>query len=370
MNSFEGKSRNPFQFIVFGLDAFLIIIIFLLIFQIFYNQSYDLLIFLFIVAFDLVVASIFIFLLVFKLSLWFKDNKNFYELVYIISFSMVFLSLIFAAIGLTQELISRPQLVTPISDPWDRMSTVKPVYYDLYRATSLISFGFIWISTSLFLKNYLVNYSKRSEKWKYWILSALPLIYYLITSDYIINNILNILIFQYPSFTSVFFYILGSTKQIGGFFFALPLFFMARNSINVNLKFCLQLFAIGIMILYSSIQISTLHVLPFPPFGLITLSNTLIASYLVFIGLTYSAKSVSDDRKLLNNLKKQFKDDSHSFLNAIGSAEWNKNLEITTQKLIKQVSDNRNSESNLKEDDIKSYIADLMDEIKESKTPK
>ena len=82
------------------------------------------------------------------------------------------------------------------------------------------------------------------------------------------------------------------------------------------------------MMLFSSIQISTLHILPYPPFGLITLSILPISSYLVLLGLYYSAKSLSYDKKFLNELKKQIKNESNMFLNAIGSAEWNKNLEI------------------------------------------
>ena len=165
----------------------------------------------------------------------------------------------------------------------------------------------------------------------------------------------------------LFFIFLEGTKQVGGFFFALPLFFMARKAENINLKYYLLLSACGIMIIYSSIQISIIHILPYPPFGLITLSVMPISSYLVLVGLYNSARSVSNDKKLLIQLRKQIKNESHSFLNAIGSAEWNKNLEKTVHKILLQVKDEEIADSNLGEEDIRSYVLDLVKELNKEK---
>ena len=121
------------------------------------------------------------------------------------------------------------------------------------------------------------------------------------------------------------------------------------------------------MILYSSIQISILHILPYPPFGLNTLSVMPIASYLVLTGLYYSAKSVSYDRELLLRLKKQIKNESHSFLNAIGSAEWNRNIESTVHNILEQVEVTEEPDSNLEEDDIRNYISEVINELSKEK---
>lgn len=372
MNLFKGQSENSKKFyhvLMIAAVVFVFSSLLSLILQLILHQSYSVFTFIFIVASNLAISSTIVTILLLKLSLWLKSNKNLYVFFYVISFSMLLLSLISSAIGLIQELVARHSPITPIPNPWDRMSTLEPITFDMYRISSMLSFAFIWIATSYFLKNYVSNYSKRTEKWKYWVLATLPLIYYIITSDFVINNVLNLLIFQYPSFSNTIFYLLGSTKQIGGLFFALPLFFMAKNAVNTNLKYYLSLSATGIMILYSSIQISTLNILPYPPFGLVTLSTIPISSYLILIGLYYSAKSVSNDRKLLQRLRKQIKNESISFLSAIGSAEWNKNLELTVHNLSKKVEESKEStNSNLKEDDIRRYIVDMMDEIKKKKS--
>jgi|GEM_PF-3482667 len=177
-------------------------------------------------------------------------------------------------------------------------------------------------------------------------------------------------ILQYPDFTSVIFYLLGVTKQLGGFFFSLSFIFMSRKVDNVRLKYYLLLTAIGIMILYSSIQISTLHILPYPPFGIITLSLMPISSYLILSGLYYSARSISKDKKFLAELRKQINNESNSFLNSIGSAEWNRTLEITIRDVLKQVGNEGEIDVDftLEDNDVRSYVFNVIKELKKEET--
>lgn len=363
----RSKRTNYYHYLMITVLVFLISIIALTIVQMAKYQSYSLSMFILTIGYDFGVSSIIIVILVSKFSSWFRSNKNLYELLYIVSFSALLVSIISACIGLIQELGDRYSPITAISNPWDRMSTIKPIFYDVFRISFLISFGFVWLATSFFLKNYLGNHSSKFNKWKYWILAILPLIYYISASDFVINSVLNYLIFEYPGFTNFILYFLGGAKQVGGFFFALPILFMAKNTVNINLKYYLLLTAIGLMILYSSIQISILHILPYPPFGLNTLSVMPIASYLVLTGLYYSAKSVSYDRELLLRLKKQIKNESHSFLNAIGSAEWNRNIESTVHNILEQVEVTEEPDSNLEEDDIRNYISEVINELSKEK---
>jgi hypothetical protein len=280
---------------------------------------------------------------------------------------MILLTLSSAAMGLIQELQEKPSTVTALVNPWNNTSSINRIFYDLYRYCSLISFGSFWIATSVFLKNYSINYSKKIGKWKFWILVTLPMIYYIGTIDLIQNNYLNDLIFQYPILSKVIFYV-GVPKQIGGFFFALSFIYMSWNIDNIKLRYYLLLTAVGIMMLVGSIQISTLHILPYPPFGLITLSMLPISSYLVLIGLYYSARSLSYDKNFLVELRKKVKNKSNSFLSAIGSAEWNKNLEVTINDVLKQIGKEDETDYTLETDDVRDYVIDIIKELKKEKT--
>jgi hypothetical protein len=220
------------------------------------------------------------------------------------------------------------------------------------------------------LKNYSSNYVKGVGKKKYWLLASLPLVYFLVSSDYIINQ-LNSYIFEYPYLSNLFVYLLGGTKQIGGAFFAICFILMSKYSSNQNLKIFLAFSAAGIMMLFSSLQISVLQLIPFPPFGLTTLSIMPISAYLLLNGLYYSAQSIAFDKKILVSLKNRAKEDPSAFLSGIGSAEWSKNIESTVANIVKRTArPEGQTDSELSSEDVQKYLSEVMDEIQQSKKPK
>jgi hypothetical protein len=229
-------------------------------------------------------------------------------------------------------------------------------------------FGIVWLATSLLLRSYAINYSKRIGKKKLWILVSIPLVYYFISSDFILNQFTTI-IFEYPYLANLIVYSFGAAKQVGGVFFAISFIFMLRNASSRQLKITLALSAAGIMILFSSIQITILQLIPYPPFGLGTLLTMPISSYLLLIGLYYSAKSISLDTQLLQSLKKRIKDESSAFLSGIGSAEWQQNVENTVQGIVKKSERQREDlGSDLSVEDVKSYISQVVREMEEAKS--
>jgi len=158
-------------------------------------------------------------------------------------------------------------------------------------------------------------------------------------------------------------------KQVGGVFFAISFLFMLRNASSKQLKVTLALSASGIMTLFSSIQITILQLIPYPPFGFSTLSLLPISSYLLLIGLYYSARSISQDTQLLLSLKKRIKDESSTFLGSIGSAEWQQNVENTVHGIIKKSEKHpEDFASDLSAEDVKSYISQVVQEVEEYKS--
>jgi len=229
-------------------------------------------------------------------------------------------------------------------------------------------FGIVWLATSLLLRSYTINYYKRIGKKKLWILMSLPLFYYIISSDFILNQFTKI-IFEYPYLANLIVYSFGMVKQVGGVFFAISFLFMLRNASSKQLKVTLALSASGIMTLFSSIQITILQLIPYPPFGFSTLSLLPISSYLLLIGLYYSARSISQDTQLLLSLKKRIKDESSTFLGSIGSAEWQQNVENTVHGIIKKSEKHpEDFASDLSAEDVKSYISQVVQEVEEYKS--
>ena len=265
------------------------------------------------------------------------------------------------------ELEGRISSISPEPNPWDRTSTRELLVSDIYSISSLAMFVIVWLATSLLLRSYVVNYVKRIGKKMFWILVSLPLAYYLISSDFVLNQFIPI-IFDYPYLANLITYSFGAAKQVGGVFFAISFIFMLKKAASRQLKITLALSAAGIMMLFSSIQITILQLIPYPPFGLSTLSTMPIASYLLLVGLYYSAKSISYDTQLLHSLKKRVRDEPSAFLGGIGSAEWQLNIENTVQNIMeKSKKPEEDLGSDLSEGDVKSYLSQVVKEVEDYK---
>jgi hypothetical protein len=176
-----------------------------------------------------------------------------------------------------------------VPNPWDISSIRKSVFYDMYRIGTLISFGLVWLVTSLLLKNYTKMHQKRIGWWKFWLLASLPSLYYVFPIDLITNNLVTGIL-EYPFlriliiYVSVVIYVSVATRQVGGFFFALSFFFMARSVENIDLK-----------------------------------------NYLILSGV---------DKELLLKLGKHISMQPDSFLSGIGSAEWSQNVQTTVNQVM------------------------------------
>ena len=322
------------------------------------------------VSYNLLVSITAVGILSFKFLTWLRRNKNLSILLYFAAFAVSCLVISSALAILILELEGRPSSVSAEPNPWDRTSTRKLPISDFYRFNSLVLFGIVWLATSLLLRSYSINYSKRIDKKKLWFLVSIPLVYYFISSDFILNQFIPVF-FEYPNLVNLIVYSFGAAKQVGGFFFAISFIIMLRNASSRQLKVTLALSASGILILFSSIQITILQLVPYPPFGVVTLLAMPISSYLLLIGLYFSAKSISQDTQLLQSLKKSIKDESSSFLSGIGSAEWQRNVESTVQGIVKKrekspedvTSDYAGSE--LSAEDVKSYISQVIQEVED-----
>ena len=93
-----------------------------------------------------------------------------------------------------------------------------------------------------------------------------------------------------------------------------------------------------------------------------------ISSYLLLIGLYYSAQSVAFDKEILVSLKNRVRENPSAFLSGIGSAEWSKNVENTVDSLVKRAGKSiQQTDSELSSQDVQKYMAEVIEEIHRSK---
>jgi hypothetical protein len=149
--------------------------------------------------------------------------------------------------------------------------------------------------------------------------------------------------------------------------FAIPYFLVSRKISNLRVKYYLKLTAIGLILLFLCIQVSSLPLLPYPPFGLISISFLGLSSYLILVGIYGSAISVSEDSMLPKSIRKLVIKETR-LVDSIATAEMEKEIQnkviSTTRRLSDTISKETGIESSLQEEDIERYCKEVLAEIK------
>lgn len=350
-------------FLLFS-TAFLTIVLSLMIKDMFINSTYDLFLFQFIILYSILVAICIQIIVIIKFLQWVIKNKNIILVIYTITHFSLFIILIMILLLISNKIDINSFEVSPSQNPFAKTIIIDSLLQEIFRIVFLLTFILIWIATSILLKTYSTNYMKRIGKVKFWILVSLPLIYYIFSSDFVTNNIFefldNTFDLNYISYISL----ISLTNPIGGIFFALPFFFMSKNTSNKNLKFYLLICAVGIMMLISSLDFLFFYLYPYPPFGLSTIANVPLSAYLLLVGIVFSARSISYDKKLLSELNIQIKNQPSAFLKGIGSIEWQNNIEKTIKQIKIEKLEETTPSSSLTKEEIHNYIIRVINEMK------
>jgi hypothetical protein len=305
---------------------------------------------------------------------WYRSNRNLVVFLYGISAASLSLNagLTLAFSGVILQ--DKPELVLP------RVGTLLPLFEpgsmnDILNTfviiSSVISFLVTWIATTSLLH----HYSRRLGKLKYWIIVAIPLVYFLsqflnpllglfdpiIELSPVINSILLILIF-------------ALSKPAGGILFGVAFWSIARNVQSSVVRDYMKIAAFGLTLLFISNQaISTVNAPSFPPFGIVTVSFMGLASYLMLIGIYYSAMSVSQDVRLRTTIRR-FAVDELRLLHNIGSAELRVKLENQMKDIITKnqtmMLEETGVQPSLSEEDAKQYLNEIMKELGKQKNSK
>ena len=241
-----------------------------------------------------------------------------------------------------------------------------PFYlYNIYVISSIIAFILAWIATAIILR----RDRKRTGNIKYWILVSLPLVYFLSQFISLLLNVFAPLLDQNPVFFGLLLSVLFPvSKAIGGMLFGVGFWAMARTIHRQNIvRDYLVITAIGFILLFVSDQAVSLIVAPYPPFGLASVATMGLASYLILVGLYYTAISVSNDIDLRKSISvtaiKEF-----NLLRSIGTAQTEEQIQKIVSKIVKTQTLKLETQPVIStEEDMKDYVAFVLDEIKQQK---
>jgi hypothetical protein len=352
----------------------LVIILLIAIFQMITASHYNILLLALAIGISYIVAIVNLSLLSQRFFSWYRSNRNLVVFLYGISAASLSLN-----VGLTLALSGvllqdKPELVLPRVGtllPLFEPGSIKAILNASVIISSIVSFLITWVATSSLLH----HYSRRLGKLKYWIIVAIPLVYFL---SQFLNPLLGIFdpIIQLSPVVNIILLILifALSKPVGGILFGVAFWSIARNVQSTVVRDYMKIAAYGLVLVFISNQaISTVNAPSFPPFGLVTVSFMGLASYLMLIGIYYSAVSVSQDVKLRRKIRR-FAVDEVRLLHNIGSAELAVKLESQTKEIMTKnqasMLEETGVQSSLNEEDAKQYLNEILKELGKQKNSK
>lgn len=339
-------------------QSIIITILLTVLFQIMISESYYTSLIKYTILLSTLLSIFFISLLFTRFLSWYKSSKN-----------KVLLFFTFSTIGIIANSILVILFsyfvflnVFPVMDPLipsiNNMVIHQPGLKNTYVVTSTIAFALIWISSVLILKPYASNLGVI----RFWFLMSIPNIYFISKfhfyqfwlSDLLIGTDL----FTPLSFLRFLSLLDISTSVLAAIVFGIAFWIISRKILDNSLKQFIQISGIGISLLFLSSQVTTLTLLPYPPFGLVSISFASISGYLLLIGLYHSAM-ITSKNSVIRSLIHKFANDELRFISSMGSSEMKHNIANQFKQVIKKFGNEiaeMDYKSNNPEQDVKDFV--------------
>jgi hypothetical protein len=304
---------------------------------------------------------------------WFRTNKNsIVVLLYASSFALFAFGLVFISVNefflmLQTEPIRTPQSEVTFPSDYFEPGSFLANTFDTYQYIYTIAFVILMAGTALLLH----HYSRNIGRIKFWIIISLPILYKVSTS------LENFGLITLETDTAAFYYwlITSLSTSSGGILFGIAFWTVAKTIRQDSVvKKYLMIAAFGFVLHFLSNNL-TLTAASYPPFGIATLIPLPLSAYMIFLGVYCAAISISQDIQLRQSIKKVATQDSN-LLSSIGTAHMEHEVQRRidrfkdiVQEEEKELEQKTGIEANMEEEDIKSIIEEVLQEIGKTKKP-
>ncbi len=316
-------------------------------------------------------SILFLLLLVLLLVGWFKSSKNFMIIAYAISFSIVCIYLVVSTVYVniqfthTSEWVKAKSLHSTLVDT--AISNLSFSFGTTLDALSLLSFVLVWIATVALLR----QYRSKIGRTRFLVITTIPLIYFLIPFEIYFANFSETMLSGSPVIFSVIYILLFSaTKQVGSVLFSVVFLTAATKIKQPHLQNSLRIAAIGIAVVFSSLEINSLLYAAYPPYGTLTIMLMPLGSYSLFTGLFASARLASQDKKLRREFF-QSAEKQLAFLQTLGKVQMENELKKSLNSILKRSSVLDESRDDYRrEENVRELVQEVLDELRSKRSTK
>ena len=339
------------------------ILIGFLTFQMFYYKEFKTVILIIFIATNYGIGSLLMIKLDTLFFRWFRLYHNLAVLLYFIAISLIIFNLIVTAVYASIRINDRPPETRQFVGGSIDISIAKyPNLQTIHKISSVLSFASMWLATSVLL----INYRHKSIKTiAYWFLLSIPLIYFLINyfSTFIFKNVLFPYLNDPITSALILTAFLTLSKPIGGLTFGILFWKMSQLvSHEKSLRLYMIISGVGVFLIFSADQAATLSLVPYPPFGLATISILCIGAYMMLVGIYNSATLVAKDKEL----RKEFYRNAMSqldLLRAIGVTEMEKEVIKNYKSIEKRIKSPEMRDRRFERDEAREILHDIVDDL-------
>ena len=305
----------------------------------------------------------------YRFLVWSTSNKNRVVVAYGISMALLSASGVFTVFYINDALSGQRDIeyIRPFRNLIAIVASVENIFSSSYFVSSLAAFLFTWLATILLLN----HYSKKLGMIIFWILVLIPLVYFLSQFEgAFLNMFVSLRKLDPIVFSVTHTLIFSATKSVGGILFGIAFWSVSKNIENKVVKNYLIVSAYGMVLLFTANQPVGLTLIPYPPFGLVSISFLGLSSYLVFIGIFSASMSVALDSKLRTIIKRSALDET-KFVETIGTSEMEKLIERRVRHMVSRMEADFKKETgvepSLSDSEAKDYIKQVLDEVRENR---
>jgi hypothetical protein len=236
---------------------------------------------------------------------------------------------------------------------------------NLYFVSYILSFVSAWIANAALLS----TYANKLGKTKYLLIAASPLIFFVgqfvasFTNE--ISSMVHVDRFFLASFTTI---IITLSKPLGGLMLGIGFWSMAKLGKNdTPLNMYLIISGFGFLLLFTSNQAILMSIVPYPPFGIATITVMGLSAYFVVIGIYMSTISLAQDAELRRSIRRVARTQSKLF-DSMVTAEIEREIEMRVMQVIRTQSVEMEKETgvqpSLNDQEIHDYLNRVIKEVK------
>ena len=355
----KSTSFGIIQRIISFMVFFIVVCLLTIILEIIISHYYDTFLLLLLLVITNAVTIIAMGTMALKFFKWYKSNTDHTILIFGTMYCVIAVTAFVTVLFMGMVLMDQPKKIEPnitVTLKETASGTTLLIINYLYYYLAVISYVITWVVTSLLLKDYV----SRIGKWKYWLVLSLPLVFYL--SQLLVTQF-GLFIPQDTedniTFQKWFLLFYTPSSLVGGLLFSIPFYLIMKKTwTSKPLQNFLRITVYGLILFFAAGSATVYHT-PYPPYGLLTVAVIGPSSYLIALGIYYSARIISRNRTIETQMKKSEK--YSQFFASIGSAE----TEAAMTEIVEEIRKKLPSEDTAFSQDIESVDKEIIKYLKE-----